>query len=575
MQNLVVKKFSCLDALTAIEGKIGVAVIDEKPGRNDLCPCGSGKKYKQCCLQLSKRYGGGLDEKRPTLDVSNLIQTAIAHHQEGNLIQAETTYRKVLAIDPTNFSALHLLGITALQFEKYEQAAEFFSQAIACNAFFPSAHFSLGNAYQALRKLDAAAACFQQVILLNPNYAEAHNNLGVAYKDQNVPREAMTCFLKAISLKYDFVEAHNNLGNVLKDINRQEEAIACFHKALSFKPDYAEAHYNLGVVFKEQNKLDEAIACFHKAISLKPDFAEAHSNLGVVFMERGKLYAALLCYRKALSLKPDFVEALNNLGNVFRVQSKLAKSLACFQKAIKIEPENGMAVHSIATLSGSNPERAPSEYIEKIFNAHADKFDSHLLENLQYETPEKLVAFIRQSSELPLQKLDILDLGCGTGLVGLVIAPYARQLVGVDLSANMLAKAQARNLYQRLERSDLLTMMQSEMASSYDLIIAADVFVYLGKLDMIFNEAMRLLRPGGFFAFSVKAMEELPHEENEQDNPIEYRLNETGRYAHSSAYLSRLAVTIGFKLHRMIRTHTRLEKGQSVQAWLVLCVKCL
>jgi predicted TPR repeat methyltransferase len=550
-----------------------MTVVDKKTGRNDLCPCGSGKKFKQCCLQPSKSFSGRLDVKLSKPDVSNLIQAAIAHHQEGNLIQAETIYHEVLAIDPNNFNALHLLGITALHFEKYEQAAEFSSQAIACNANFSSAHFSLGNAYQALKKLDSAAACFRQAISLDPSYVCAHNNLGVAYKDQNLSREATACFLKAISLKYDFVEAHNNLGNVLKDINRQEEAIACFHKALSFNPDYAEAHYNLGVVLKEQGKLDEAVACFHKAIALKPDFAEAHSNLGVVFMERGKLYAALLCYRKAILLKPDFVEALNNLGNVLRVQGKLDKSLACFQQVIKIEPENGMANHSIAVLSGSNPERAPSEYIEKIFNAHADKFDSHLLEDLQYETPEKLVDFIRQSSELPLQNLDILDLGCGTGLVGLVIAPYARQMVGVDLSAKMLEKAQARNLYQRLERADLLTMMQGEMASSYDLIIAADVFVYLGKLDTIFNEAIRLLRPGGIFAFSVKAMEELPREENEQDNPMEYRLNETGRYAHSSAYLSRLAVASDFKSHQMIRAHTRLEKGQSVQAWLVLCVK--
>lgn len=550
-----------------------MTVVDKKTGRNDSCPCGSGKKFKQCCLQPSKSFSGRLDVKLSKPDVSNLIQAAIAHHQEGNLIQAETIYHEVLAIDPTNFNALHLLGITALHFEKYEQAAEFFSQAIACNANFPSAHFSLGNAYQALKKLDLAVACFRQAISLDPNYVCAHNNLGVAYKDQNLPREATACFLKAISLKYDFVEAHNNLGNVLKDINRQEEAIACFHKALSFNPGYAEAHYNLGVVLKNQGKLDEAVTCFHKAIALKPDFAEAHSNLGVVFMERGKLYAALLCYRKALLLKPDFVEALNNLGNVFRVQGKLDKSLACFQQVIKIEPGNGMANHSIAALSGSNPERAPSEYIEKIFNAHADKFDSHLLEDLQYETHEKLVDFIRQSSELPLQNLDILDLGCGTGLVGLVIAPYASQMVGVDLSAKMLEKAQARNLYKRLERADLLTMMQSEMASSYDLIVAADVFVYLGKLDTIFNEAIRLLRPSGVFAFSVKAMEELPREENEHDIPMEYRLNETGRYAHSSAYLSRLAVASDFKSHQMIRAHTRLEKGQSVQAWLVLCMK--
>ena len=541
----------------------------KKHGRNDTCPCGSGKKFKHCCLLSSKPQNAGPAEKQPTQDITRLIQTAIAHHQEGDLTQAETLYRKVLAIDAANFNALHLLGITSLQYEKYEQAAEFFRRAISSNAFFPSAHFSLGNAYQALKKFDDAISCFRKTISLAPDYAEAHNNLGVIYHDRNMPQEAMACFLKAISLKHDFVEAHSNLGNLLKDINRQEEAIACFHKALSFSPDYAEAHYNLGVVFKDQRKPDQADICFRKALTLKPDFAIACNNLGVVLMEQGKLDEASNYFRKAILLEPDFVESFNNLGNVLRAQGKPDEALACFRLAIEIEPENGMAMHSLAALSGDNPERAPGEYIESIFDAHADKFDTHLVDDLHYETPEKLVEFIRLHSELALHKLDILDLGCGTGMVGTVIAPYARRLIGVDLSANMLKKAQARNLYQRLERADLLTMMQNEPAASLDLIIAADVFVYLGKLDVIFDEAIRLLRPGGIFAFSVKAIEELSHDT--QDNPAEYHLNETGRYAHSSAYLNRLAT--GFKSHQMTKAHTRLEKGQSVQAWLVHCVK--
>lgn len=560
-------------SLTPLRKNWGWLELNMKRGRNDPCPCGSRKKYKQCCLPRNKHKSGQADNKPSALDISRLIQAAIAHHQKGNLTRAESIYQEVLVKDPANFTALQLLGITSLQFKKFERAAEFFRDAIACDASFPSTHFSLGNAYQSLRKFEAAMACFQQAILLNPHYAEAHNNLGVAYKNKNMPSEALACFLTAISLKPDLVEAYSNMGNALKDLNRQEEAIACFHKALSCKPDYADAHYNLGVVFKEQGKPEEAAARFHKALSCRPDFAEAHSNLGVMLMEHGKLEEALASFRKALLLEPDSVETLNNMGNVYRAQGRRHEALASFRQVIRVQPENGMAVHSIASLEGSNPERAPSEYIEKIFNAHAEKFDTHLVDDLKYETPEKLMAFIRQFAELPLKKLDILDLGCGTGLVSLVIAPYARRLVGVDLSANMLEKAQARNRYQRLEKADLLTMMQNETATSYDLIIAADVFVYLGKLDRIFHEAIRLLRPGGLFAFSVKAIEELMSGGDQHDGQVEYRLNDTGRYAHSAAYLDRLAVSAGFKSPQMRRAHTRLEKEKSIQAWLVLCTK--
>lgn len=493
------------------------------------------------------------------------IRLAIKHHQEGNLSEAEKYCRKALSIAPANINTLLLLGIISLQVGKHQQAVELLNQVISSSPSHSSAYFILGNAYQAQGKLDNAMACFKKAISFKPDYAEAYNNLGVACMDQGSVDEALLCYQKAISLLPDFVEAHSNLGNVFKELKRLEDAIACFNKAISLNPDYAEAHYNLGVVFKEQGRSEGALSCFHKTILLKPDFAEAFNNLGLVLMEQGKQEEALACYHKALSLKPDSVETLINLGVALRARGKFGEALACFQQVIRLDPENGMAIHLIASLSGSNPERAPSEYIEKIFNAHADKFDEHLVGGLQYETPEKLVDLVRQFAEPPLKKWDILDLGCGTGLVGAAIVPYARQLVGVDISANMLEKARARHLYQRLEKADLLTMMQNETASSYDLIIAADVFVYLGKLDGIFSEAMRLLRPGGIFAFSVKTLEEMG-----LDHPKEYQLNDTGRYAHSATYLSRLAASIGFQPHKMVRMQARLEKGNPVQAWLVL-----
>ena len=161
----------------------------------------------------------------------------------------------------------------------------------------------------------------------------------------------------------------------------------------------------------------------------------------------------------------------------------------------------------------------------------------------------------------------MLDLGCGTGLAGLEISPYARRLVGVDLSAKMLARAHLRNIYHRLEHSDLLLMMQGEESSSYDVVIAADVFVYLGVLDDIVSEVKRLLRPGGFFIFTVEALEALSCDVIGLENKPEYKLNQSGRYAHSAIYLEKLSSTNGFSSLSLISIPVRLEKGLPITAW--------
>ncbi len=225
--------------------------------------------------------------------------------------------------------------------------------------------------------------------------------------------------------------------------------------------------------------------------------------------------------------------------------------------------------HLVAALSGGESERAPSDYVEKLFDEYAQKFDSHLVQVLSYSVPEKLAALLQPHFHPGGEKWAILDLGCGTGLSGAAIAQFARHMVGVDLSSKMLDKARERNLYARLEQLDLLAMMEAEPASSYDVVFAADVFVYLGKLDELVRQARRLLRPGGLFAFSVESLEAL-HQDAGSAERRDYQLNATGRYAHSSAYLTAMASRDGFDALSVSATQSRLDKGKPVQGYLVL-----
>ena len=164
----------------------------------------------------------------------------------------------------------------------------------------------------------------------------------------------------------------------------------------------------------------------------------------------------------------------------------------------------------------------------------------------------------------------MLDLGCGTGLVGAAIAPLARTLVGVDLLPGMLAKARTGGRYARFEQSDLHAMMQREPSASYDVVTAADVFVYVGKLDDIVREAARLLRPEGLFAFSVESLDALTRGAGAADGQQGFRLNPTGRYAHSSACLRRLAADHAFRILEAKDTRGRIDQGKPVGACLTL-----
>ena len=457
------------------------------PSRNDPCPCGSGKKYKKCCL--------GRDTATHAGHPNALNHPASGRNQVG---------------------------------------VEFGGSAAPSN---PLMHYSkLGNTYLAQGKLDAAIGSFRMALALDPDFAEVHCNMGLALQSQ---------------------------GNL-------HAAIKSYRKALALRPDLAAVHTNLGLVRQAQGDLDAAVASHRRAVALQPDFADAHYNLGIALKQQGKLDEAVASYRRALSHNPDHAEAYGSLGNALQQQGKPDDALACFQHQVRLTPGNGVAQHHIASLTGKNTERAPVQYIEQVFDDYADTFDAHLVQVLKYDVPDKLVELVNRHLTPAAEKWNVLDLGCGTGLVGSAIAPCARQLVGVDVSARMLEKARARNVYQRLERLDLLTMMRSEQASSYDVIIAADVFIYLGKLDEIISEIKRLLCPGGVFAFSVEAHAALVNEEAMQGVQPDYQLGHTRRYSHSTDYIARLAAANGFSIQEMAAAQLRLEQSIPINGHLVL-----
>lgn len=453
------------------------------------------------------------------------------------------------------------------------EAEQLYRRAAALDPSFMPAHYNLGSALKMQGRFEEALAEYETALKLAPGDYEICMNMGATLLDLGRAADALQAFSRANKLMPTAAEPLVNMGLAFERMGHAEKtpvgfdtAIEHYRKALSIKPDLAEAHNNLGNALQSQSRFEEAIESFQHALSLKPDFSDAHYNLGNVHKDLDQFAEAEASYRNALALDPGHVNKLNSLGCLLMEGGRPDEALACFQQVINLDPKNGTASHLIASITGIDSEGAPNQYVAGLFDGLAGHFESSLVERMNYEVPGKLVALIRDFAKLDTKNQDVLDLGCGTGLVGSAISPYARQLVGVDLSAGMLAKAREKNLYQRLEKSELLAMMKGEMDSSYDLIIAADVFAYIGRLDAIMDEIKRLLRPGGMLAFSVESMETLSNEEGIKD----YRLNQTGRYAHSSGYIDRIALASGFNKLGLIPDNILLEKGEPVQVWLAL-----
>jgi len=237
-------------------------------------------------------------------------QLALEHHRSGRYREAEDICRQLLNADPSNFDALHFLGVMAHEFGRHSQAVDLIRQAISVIPADPFAHNNLGAAHGELGGPEIATTHYQRALELRPDFAEAHFNLALALEQQGNRQGAVDHLSKALGLKPDYLAAYSVLGRLLNGQSKLNDAISCLRIALRLLPDSIETINNLGSLFKEQGRLDLAIDYYRRALELAPAEAVAHHNLGVAVKEQGKLGEAIECFHRALMLKPDFAEAL-------------------------------------------------------------------------------------------------------------------------------------------------------------------------------------------------------------------------------------------------------------------------
>jgi predicted TPR repeat methyltransferase len=286
-------------------------------------------------------------------------------------------------------------------------------------------------------------------------------------------------------------------------------------------------------------------------------------------LNEGDFTAAADLAEQALERAPTFAPAWFLLGEARQAQAAAEPpsreaAVAAFRRALALDPADRLGARlRLALLGADEPEEAMSAaYVRRLFDEYAPRFDRHLVDDLGYRAPELILEAVhRHCAERgrPFRFRRLLDLGCGTGLVGRVFAKRAERIEGVDLSPRMLGVAARTKAYARLVEGDVEAFLTAEEPASADLVVAADVLVYIARLDGLVLQVARVLEPGALAAVTLQT-----HEGEG------VRLGEDQRYAHSEQEVRRVIQAAGLSLLRLDPVSTRQERGRPVPGLLAI-----
>lgn len=413
------------------------------------------------------------------------------------------------------------------------------------------AHLDESRTQLSLGDLRAAERHLYQALRINPRAAQLYNHLGSLYYRQDRIAEAMQNFRKALRLDLGCWEALYNLANCFAKQNNWEQAALHYAEVIAMQPQHAHAHFNLGLSYVAMEAFVQAEHPLAMARELDPSLVEATRQLGHVSIALAKTEQALELFAQVLTQSDTrhAAEAHHNLAILHLRMDDRARALEHFEATLACDPNNQTAQYLSAALRGDPaPSQAPLVYIEQLFDQYAPYYNVHLKQHLACTLPAQLRNALGSCLKGSLRVGRVLDLGCGTGLCGIVFRDLALELVGVDLSAKMIAEATRLGTYEKLVQTDYQSFLADPTLRPFDTIVAGDVFVYQGDLGDGFAWLSKAVVPGGHFVFSV-----------ETSDTKDYQLNPSGRFSHAPAYIRKLSDTHSFQIigeeEAVLRTH--------------------
>ncbi len=349
-------------------------------------------------------------------------------------------------------------------------------------------------------------------------------------------------------------ELLNGFAVHLQKLQMFDEAVVFHVKAInnSEPEQHSQLYVNLGLAMRGQGNHEAAVELFETVLAAHPDMADAAVNLSSTLNFLKDFGRSIEVCRRTLA----FVEApelYHNMGNALhRSPGRRADAAAAFERAVELDPTNSRSRHMLALLRNEAMDTVPPEFVAGLFDDYASHFETDLIEKLRYRVPGLVRRYLLKAAPGRSRFASVLDLGCGTGLAGLMLRDLADFQKGVDISRNMLAKALEKRVYDQIEAVNLQESL-GEIDRAYSVAVAADVCGYIGRLDGFVSKVSGVLEAGGLFVFSV-----------EECFLDDYEISTAGRFAHRRSYVENALADAGFEVLTAAREQLRVNAGRPV-----------
>lgn len=377
--------------------------------------------------------------------------------------------------------------------------------------------FTTAAEHQQNGHLEKAINIYDKLIDILPHISILHYNIAHAYFDLDDKEQALTHYLAAFDLDPNDPDILFNLALCCKACNLFEKAIEKYKELLIKEPDNIDVLYNLGNCYKDNSDAEKAIATYHTILEINENHRSTVNNLAYLYHKIGDEMQATVFYKKLL----------------------------------KIDPKNISAKYLVSALSGESVSSTPKEYVQTVFDNYSESYEQSLVNELGYSVPTQL----RETFDLTFPKThkieNCLDLGCGSGLAAMEFSDICHSFLGVDLSKKMLQLASNKDIYKSLFATDIESFL-NQNDELFDLILAADVFTYVGELRAIFERLTHCATDSTVFSFSTELLK----------NSASFDLQKSGRFAYSREYITQTAQNTGWQIVNTKATGLRKERGQ-------------
>lgn len=401
-----------------------------------------------------------------------------------------------------------------------------------------------------------------------PEFAPFYALMALFQHEKGDFESAVNWYKKSLTRDTQQPMVWSNYGLALSIVSQDRSAIEAFEMAISQAPDCEAAWFNKGIVHGRRQEYEAAIHSFQVVCDLSEDPTFPIRMLGSYHLKMGQFTQASMYFQNLADLAPDEASRAQILA-FYSAALSTSKAAHLDENDLDADRLRGVISHrvmetleDISALPDGHPSKEhildgihgrtshhpPEGYIESLFDKYAVKYESHLRNVLSYQVPELVGRLVNKYSLMPRT---MLDLGCGTGLCSDHIESPHR--VGIDVSHQMLRYAKERNTYEALHLGDVTTVCKG-LSETFDLVVAGDVFVYIGRLDELMVEISRVLNSGGYVIFST-----------ESSTKADHHLSYTGRYQHSSEYIQQMTSAAGLSLIEKQEVQLRREEGRWVK----------